>query len=124
MLARSGRVSLRSYVPNRAGHDARSADRQPTGARCDADGRQDAPARRRGILDCYLAAGGNFIDTADVYENGGSERVLAPWLARHRSEVVVATKVRFEVSDPGGAGLAPDRIRAECDASLRGSAST
>jgi aryl-alcohol dehydrogenase-like predicted oxidoreductase len=31
----------------------------------------------------------------------------------------VATKVRFEVSDPGGAGLAPDRIRATCDASLR-----
>jgi aryl-alcohol dehydrogenase-like predicted oxidoreductase len=31
----------------------------------------------------------------------------------------VATKVRFEVSDPGGDGLAPDRIRAACDASLR-----
>jgi aryl-alcohol dehydrogenase-like predicted oxidoreductase len=31
----------------------------------------------------------------------------------------VATKVRFEVSDPGGEGLAPDRIRAACDASLR-----
>jgi aryl-alcohol dehydrogenase-like predicted oxidoreductase len=71
------------------------------------------------ILDRYRAAGGNFIDTADVYEDGGSERALAPWLARHRDEVVVATKVRFEVSDPGGAGLAPDRIRAACDASLR-----
>jgi aryl-alcohol dehydrogenase-like predicted oxidoreductase len=33
--------------------------------------------------------------------------------------VVLATKVRFEVSDPGGSGLAPDRIRAACDASLR-----
>jgi aryl-alcohol dehydrogenase-like predicted oxidoreductase len=32
---------------------------------------------------------------------------------------VVATKVRFSVSDPGGEGLAPDRIRAACDASLR-----
>ena len=31
----------------------------------------------------------------------------------------MATKVRFEVSDPGGEGLAPDRIRAACDASLR-----
>jgi aryl-alcohol dehydrogenase-like predicted oxidoreductase len=71
------------------------------------------------ILDRYLESGGNFIDTADVYEDGGSERVLAPWLARHRSEVVVATKVRFEVSDPGGEGLAPARIRAACDASLR-----
>ena len=42
-----------------------------------------------------------------------------PWLARRRDEVVVATKVRFAVSDPGGEGLAPDRIRAACDASLR-----
>jgi len=71
------------------------------------------------ILDRFRAAGGNFIDTADVYEDGGSERALAPWLARHRDDVVLATKVRFEVSDPGGAGLAPDRIRAACDASLR-----
>jgi aryl-alcohol dehydrogenase-like predicted oxidoreductase len=59
------------------------------------------------ILDRFLAAGGNLIDTADVYEDGGSERALAPWLARHRDDVVLSTKVRFEVSDPGGAGLAP-----------------
>ena len=71
------------------------------------------------ILDRFRAAGGNLIDTADVYEDGGSERALARWLARHRDEVVLATKVRFEVSDPGGAGLAPERIRAACDASLR-----
>jgi len=71
------------------------------------------------ILDRFLEAGGNFIDTADTYTDGESERVLAPWLAHHRDEVVVATKVRFPVSDPGGEGLAPDRIRAACDASLR-----
>jgi aryl-alcohol dehydrogenase-like predicted oxidoreductase len=82
-------------------------------------GGKTSPAEAERILDRYLAGGGNFIDTADVYEDGGSERVLAPWLARHRSEVVVATKVRFEVSDPGGEGLAADRIRAACDASLR-----
>jgi aryl-alcohol dehydrogenase-like predicted oxidoreductase len=71
------------------------------------------------ILDAYLAAGHNFVDTADVYGDGTSERTLAPWLARRRDEVVVATKVRFAVSDPGGAGLAPDRIARACDASLR-----
>jgi aryl-alcohol dehydrogenase-like predicted oxidoreductase len=71
------------------------------------------------ILDRFRAAGGNLIDTADVYEDGGSERALARWLTHHRDDVVLATKVRFEVSDPGGAGLAPDRIRAACDASLR-----
>ena len=71
------------------------------------------------MLDRFLEAGGTFIDTADVYGDGESERTLAPWLARHRDEVVLATKVRFAVSDPGGEGLAPDRIRAACDASLR-----
>ena len=71
------------------------------------------------MLDRFLDAGGTFLDTADTYGDGESERVLAPWLARHRDEVVLATKVRFPVSDPGGAGLAPERIRAACDASLR-----
>jgi aryl-alcohol dehydrogenase-like predicted oxidoreductase len=71
------------------------------------------------MLDRFLEAGGNLIDTADTYGDGTSERVLAPWLAKHRDEVVVATKVRFEVSDPPGSGLAPDRLRAACDASLR-----
>ena len=71
------------------------------------------------ILDRFLAAGGTFVDTADVYGDGTSERVLAPWLARHRDEVVLATKVRFKTSDPAGEGLAPDRIAAACEASLR-----
>jgi aryl-alcohol dehydrogenase-like predicted oxidoreductase len=71
------------------------------------------------MLDRFLEAGGNFVDTADVYGDGESERVLAPWLARRRDEVVLATKLRMKVSDPPGEGLAPDRIRAACDASLR-----
>src|SRR3954453_19507657 len=71
------------------------------------------------MLDRYVETGGNFLDTADVYGDGESERTLAPWLADHRDEVVVATKVRMKVSDPPGQGLAPDRIRAACDASLR-----
>jgi len=71
------------------------------------------------LLDAFLAAGHNFLDTADTYGDGTSERTLAPWLARHRDEVVVATKLRFDVSDPGGSGLAPERVVAACDASLR-----
>jgi aryl-alcohol dehydrogenase-like predicted oxidoreductase len=71
------------------------------------------------MLDRFVDAGGTLIDSADTYGDGESERVLAPWLARRRDDVVVATKVRFAVSDPGGEGLAPDRIRAACDASLR-----
>ena len=57
------------------------------------------------MLDRFLEVGGNFVDTADVYDDGGSETTLAPWLARHRDEVVLATKVRFAVSDPGGRRL-------------------
>jgi aryl-alcohol dehydrogenase-like predicted oxidoreductase len=71
------------------------------------------------MLDRFLEAGGTFVDTADTYGDGTSEEVLAPWLARHRDEVVIATKLRFPVSDPGGEGLAPERIAQACDASLR-----
>src|SRR5215210_3358772 len=71
------------------------------------------------MLDRFLEAGGNFIDTADTYSDGGSEETLAPWLAGRRDDVVLATKCRFPVSDPGGQGLQPDRIAKACDASLR-----
>jgi aryl-alcohol dehydrogenase-like predicted oxidoreductase len=64
------------------------------------------------MLDRFLAAGGNLVDMADVYGEGESERTLAPWLADHRDEVVLATKLRWM------GGLAPDRVRAACDASL------
>src|SRR3954464_13307436 len=82
-------------------------------------GGKTPPDEAHRMLDVFRAAGGTFVDPADVYGDGLSERTLAPWLARHRDEVVLATKVRMPVSDPGGAGLAPDRIRAACDASLR-----
>src|SRR5215210_2311609 len=82
-------------------------------------GDKTPPDEAHRMLDRFVAAGGNFIDTADTYIDGESERTLAPWLADHRDEVVVATKVRFPVSDPPGEGLAPDRIRAACDASLQ-----
>jgi len=36
------------------------------------------------MLDRYVDAGCNFIDTADVYGDGDSERTLAPWLADRR----------------------------------------
>src|SRR3954468_5359727 len=81
-------------------------------------GKTPTPEAHR-MLGRFRDAGGTFIDTADVYGDGESERTLAPWLTRHRAEVVLATKVRHEVSDPPGEGLAPDRIRAACDASLR-----
>src|SRR4051794_15640800 len=75
------------------------------------------------VLDAFVAAGGNMIDTADVYSawvpghsGGESETVIGRWLKARpgmREKVVIATKVGFM------AGLAPDTIAASCDASLR-----
>jgi aryl-alcohol dehydrogenase-like predicted oxidoreductase len=75
------------------------------------------------ILDAFVDAGGTMIDTADVYTawvpghvGGESETVIGKWLKRDpskRDKVVIATKVGFLE------GLAPDKIAAACDASLR-----
>ena len=69
------------------------------------------------IIDDYAAAGGNFIDTADVYSAGGSETIIGRWLAAHPTEaaqMVVATKGRFPISfgpDPIEIGRASGRER-------------
>jgi len=76
-----------------------------------------------GILDAFVDAGGNMVDSADVYsawvpgnKGGESERVIGNWLRRDpakRDKVVIATKVGFFE------GLAPEKIAAACDASLQ-----
>ena len=72
------------------------------------------------LLDAFVDAGHNLVDTADVYGDGASERTLAPWLARRRDAVLLATKTGSAgTTEPGGAGLAAARIVAACDASLR-----
>src|SRR5436305_4302801 len=75
------------------------------------------------ILDAFVDAGGNMIDTADVYSawaqghrGGESETVIGRWLQRDpakRDKVLIATKVGFM------AGLAPETIATSCDASLK-----
>ncbi|MFJ8895524.1 aldo/keto reductase [Leifsonia sp. NPDC102414] len=76
------------------------------------------------VLDGYLDAGGNFIDTADGYSawvpgntGGDSERILGQWFqARgNRDDVVLATKVS---QHPDFKGLAGDNILRAADASL------
>eukprot|EP00035_Acanthoeca_spectabilis_P037761 m.47271 g.47271 ORF g.47271 m.47271 type:complete len:362 (+) comp8840_c0_seq1:1032-2117(+) len=58
------------------------------------------------LLDAFVAKGGNFIDTADVYHGGRSEEALGHWLEKQtRSSVVVATKVFFGGPGPNDAGL-------------------
>jgi aryl-alcohol dehydrogenase-like predicted oxidoreductase len=56
----------------------------------------------RQLFDRYLAAGGNFFDTADLYTNGNSERWLGKFVAASnaRDRVVIATKFSYN-GDPG-----------------------
>ncbi len=70
-------------------------------------------------LDRYVEAGGTFIDTADVYSAGESERIVGEWLASRgiTDEVVVATKARF--LPPRGSHGASRRALQRCvDGSL------
>jgi aryl-alcohol dehydrogenase-like predicted oxidoreductase len=74
-------------------------------------------------LDRFVEAGGTFVDTADVYSHGESERIIGHWLASRPAEVtegvVLATKGRFPMTpDPNGAGLSNRHLTRALDASL------
>jgi aryl-alcohol dehydrogenase-like predicted oxidoreductase len=74
------------------------------------------------IIDAALDAGVNFIDTANVYNNGESERVVGKALARDgkRDRVVLATKVNGEMGPgPNDRGISRFHIMQACDDSLR-----
>jgi aryl-alcohol dehydrogenase-like predicted oxidoreductase len=84
-------------------------------------GREADEGVSREIMDRFMEAGGNFIDTADVYSQGGSEEVVGRWLTgKPRDSLVIATKVRFPMgSGPNDVGLSRKHIMAGVDASLR-----
>ena len=81
------------------------------------------------VLDAYVEAGGNFIDTADVYsrwapgnKGGESETVLGVWMAarRNRQAIVMATKVCGPMGPrPNDAGLSRQHIMQGVEASLK-----
>ena len=74
----------------------------------------------RRIVGRFLDAGGNFIDTADVYSNGVSEEITGRALRGVRDDVVLATKVRFPMGEgPNDVGLSRKHIMQGCDDSLR-----
>lgn len=77
------------------------------------------------VLDAYAAAGGNFIDTADMYScwvdgnsGGESEEIIGDWMAErgNRDDMVIATKVGML---EGRASLDPANIRTCVEDSLR-----
>ena len=76
------------------------------------------------ILDRFLAAGGNFIDTANAYTRGHSEKIIGDHLGRHssrRARVVIATKFFSSLfpGDPNGGGAGRKSVMAACEESLR-----
>jgi|JI10StandDraft_1071094.scaffolds.fasta_scaffold313044_1 1-deoxyxylulose-5-phosphate synthase len=79
-------------------------------------------ADAQAILDRAVAAGINFIDTADLYAKGEGERMIGRWLARsgRRQEVVLATKVHYPTGPgPNERGNSRLHIIRACEASLR-----
>ncbi|PYE51928.1 aldo/keto reductase [Deinococcus yavapaiensis] len=83
-------------------------------------------ATSHAVLDAYAEAGGNFIDTADIYSNwapgnpgGVSEEIIGRWLQeRDRSDFVVATKVRGPMGGPLREGLSKRWILQAAEESL------
>ncbi len=81
------------------------------------------------LLDTYRAAGGNFIDTADIYTQwvpghagGESEITVGAWMKarKNRKALVIATKCRGRLwQGPAGEGLSRAHIVQACDDSLR-----
>ncbi len=76
------------------------------------------------IIGRYLERGGNFIDTANVYTKGHSEKIIGDFVGRdrhRRDRVVIATKFfgNLYAGDPNGGGAGRKAIVASCEQSLR-----
>ncbi len=76
------------------------------------------------ILDAYVDMGGNFIDTANIYTKGHSEKIIGDHIGKHpakRDRLVIATKFLSNMypGDPNGGGAHRKGIMAACDESLR-----
>jgi aryl-alcohol dehydrogenase-like predicted oxidoreductase len=85
-------------------------------------GREADEAASQGMLDRFLEAGGNFVDTANVYAEGRSEEVIGRWLTARggRDDLVLATKVRFATGEgPNDMGLSRKHVLQAVQASLR-----
>lgn len=86
-------------------------------------GAEASEATSHTLLDAYVAAGGTFVDTADVYSAGASEEIIGRWLAKRpdaRESVVLATKGRFPMgASPNDVGTSRKHLTRALDDSLR-----
>lgn len=76
------------------------------------------------VIDRYLDCGGNFIDTANSYNRGHSEKIIGDHVGCHparRDRIVIATKFSFNLypGDPNAGGANRKSIIAACEESLR-----
>ncbi len=73
------------------------------------------------VLDAFAAAGGNFIDTANMYHGGQSEEILGRWLKDKRERQVVATKytLTMDPADPNASGNHRKNLVRSVEGSLR-----
>ncbi|MFK8214077.1 aldo/keto reductase [Haloferax volcanii] len=77
--------------------------------------------RAHELLDAYEAAGGRFIDTADIYGGGASERWIGDWLEdRDRERFTIASKIYWQIrdGDPNSRGTNRKNVRHRIDALL------
>jgi aryl-alcohol dehydrogenase-like predicted oxidoreductase len=75
----------------------------------------------RAIFEAYVEAGGNFLDTADVYTAGTSERLVGELVAGERGRFVIGTKYTMSrpAADPNAAGNQRKHMVQALEASLR-----
>jgi aryl-alcohol dehydrogenase-like predicted oxidoreductase len=75
----------------------------------------------RRMFDAFVDAGGNFIDTANMYSQGSSERFLADFIAAQRARLVVASKytMSMDPADPNGGGNSRKNLTQALEATLR-----
>ena len=87
---------------------------------CMTFGREADEEASKGLVARFLEAGGNFIDTADVYSKGISEEITGRAIKGVRDDVVLATKVFFPMGEgPNDTGLSRKHITQGCEDSLR-----
>ncbi len=84
-------------------------------------GRETSEPDSYTMMDRFADAGGNFIDTANVYSTGLSETIVGKWLkGKPRQDWVIATKVRWPMSDGlNDVGLSRKHILDAVEGSLR-----
>lgn len=78
-------------------------------------------AESKAIFDAFLEAGGNFLDTADVYTEGSSERILGDLIQAERDHIVLATKYTLSntTKNPNKSGNHRKNLVQSVEASLK-----